>query len=128
MPTARRRFSYCALILICTAAASSPRPWVVDGDTVEFRGERIRIENLDAPEIGERSRCALERKRGFAAKRYAIRLMKKGSRFQVYGFDHVDPFGRKVARLRIDGRDFGELMIRAGMARPWRGRTSNWCA
>jgi endonuclease YncB( thermonuclease family) len=101
---------------------------VIDGDTFDYRGERIRVENLDAPEIGARSRCALERTRGFAAKRKAIQIMKSGSRFEVYGRDHIDRFGRQVARLRVDGRDFGNIMVSAGVARPWRGRPSNWCS
>jgi endonuclease YncB( thermonuclease family) len=110
-----------------TIAARPDRPWVIDGDTVIWRGKHIRIENLDAPEIGDRSRCKLERERGYGAKRYAIRLMQAGRTFEVYGFDHIDRFGRTVARLKVDGRDFGDLMMAAGVARPWRGGTSNWC-
>lgn len=122
-----KQFSLPLSLLVLLGNMSQSRPWVIDGDTVNFRGERIRIENLDAPEIGDRSRCALERKRGYAAKRQAIRLVKQGSKFTIYGRDHVDRFGRTVARLQIDGRDFGELMVRAGVARPWRGGPSNWC-
>jgi endonuclease YncB( thermonuclease family) len=110
-----------------TVAARPERPWVIDGDTVVWHGKHIRIENLDAPEIGEHSRCALELQRGQAAKRFAIRLVQTGRTFELYGFDHIDRFGRTVARLKIDGRDFGELMMAAGVARPWRGRTSDWC-
>jgi micrococcal nuclease len=115
------------VLALLSIAARSAHPWVIDGDTVEYRGERIRIENLDAPEIGERSRCAQERERGYAAKRQAIQLINGGSRFEIYSRDHIDRFGRTVARLKIDGNDFGAMMIRAGVARPWRGGPSNWC-
>lgn len=128
IPRSAYRIGVLGILLLCTTAANSYRPWIIDGDTFDYRGERIRVENLDAPEIGERSRCALERQRGFAAKRYAIRLMKQGTRFEIYGFNHIDRFGRKVARLRIDGRDFGDLMVDAGVARYWRGGPSDWCS
>lgn len=118
-----------ALIVVAGTAhaRSSDRPWVIDGDTVVWRGKHLRIANLDAPEIGNRARCTLERERGLAAKRYAVWLVRHGSSFQTYAFDHIDVYGRTVARLRINGRDFGSLMIAARVARPWRGRTSDWC-
>ena len=85
--------------LLFLAAASNDRPWVIDGDTVIWHGERIRIANLDAPEIGDRSRCAHERQLGYAAKHYAIQLVKRGANFQIYGYKHVDRFGRTVANM-----------------------------
>lgn len=116
------------LILAASLELVADRPWVVDGDTVDFEGERIRNSNLDAPEIGSRSRCALERKLGLEARSYAIQLVKHGRDFQIYDRSHVDRFGRTVAKLNIDGRDFGTSMINAGKGRKWTGRTSNWCS
>jgi endonuclease YncB( thermonuclease family) len=39
----------------------------------------------------------------------------------------MDQYGRTLAFVRIDGRDYGEIMIERGLARPWRGRREPWC-
>jgi endonuclease YncB( thermonuclease family) len=39
---------------------------VVDGDTFWFRGEKIRIADIDTPELSP-PRCERERERGLAA-------------------------------------------------------------
>lgn len=127
MGAALRKCAAILLIFTTAAAGDDRRPWVIDGDTVVWHGTHIRIANLDAPEIGDHARCTLELQRGLAAKRYAIRLMERGRQFEVYGFDHIDKYGRTVELLSVDGQDFGQLMMGAGMARPWRGHTSDWC-
>jgi hypothetical protein len=35
--------------------------YVIDGDTIEALGKRIRLVGFDAPELGEHARCGLER-------------------------------------------------------------------
>jgi hypothetical protein len=39
------------------------RPTVIDGDTVRWRGEKVRLVGFDAPESGNRARCQSERVR-----------------------------------------------------------------
>lgn len=107
------------LVLTAVIAVTSP-PRVIDGDTLVFGNEHVRIVNLDAPDIGSHARCALERERGLAARGYA-RAVSMGER------QGRDRYGRTLARVRVDGRDFGQAMIAAGHGRPWRGRSSNWC-
>lgn len=41
--------------------------YVVDGDTIHYNGEKIRIANIDAPEIGK-AKCDSKLKRGLEAK------------------------------------------------------------
>lgn len=99
---------------------------VIDGDTVRYGRLRLRIENLDAPDIGDHARCALEAQRGRASKAYAEGLLR-GRQVQIQPAGRTDRYGRELVRLSIGGRDFGQSMISAGHGRPWRGRSSDWC-
>jgi endonuclease YncB( thermonuclease family) len=45
--------------------------YVVDGDTIEARGKRIRLVGFDAPELGYHAHCGLER---MLAARATLRL------------------------------------------------------
>jgi len=51
---------------------------VVDGDTFWFEGTKIRISDIDAPEISE-PRCPSERQAGETAKRRLLELLNEGS-------------------------------------------------
>ncbi|MEO1905391.1 MAG: hypothetical protein ABGX08_00005, partial [Citromicrobium sp.] len=39
----------------------------------------------------------------------------------------TDRYGRTLARLTVDGRDVGTVLVSMGLARPWRGRREGWC-
>lgn len=50
---------------------------VVDGDTFWFRGEKIRIADIDTPELSP-PRCERERERGLAAKQRLLDILNSG--------------------------------------------------
>lgn len=104
-------------------------PWVIDGDTIEDRadGVRYRLANIDAPETGDNAKCFRERELGEAAKSAAIKLVRTASDVAVRRTWRIDRYGRRVAFVLVDGRDLGELLVRHGLARPWRGRRRRWC-
>ena len=112
-----------ALLLL----ASSGSLYVIDGDTLAFGRERVRIANLDAPDVGSHAHCALEQRRGEAARAFALSVMRRAAVVQVVDRQGRDRYGRTLARVMIDDRDFGRVMIAAGHGRPWRGRSSDWC-
>jgi micrococcal nuclease len=116
-----------ALVAVALVLVSSTSPYVVDGDTLAFGRERVRIANLDAPDVGIHARCALEQRRGEGAKSYAQGLIRNASLIEIVHRNGLDRFGRTLARVQVDGRDFAGLMIAAGYGRPWRGRSSDWC-
>lgn len=116
-----------AICLILLSGAASPRLTVIDGDTLRLGRERLRIENLDAPDIGAHARCDLERARGNAARAYAQRLVSRTIWFEIVPTGRRDRYGRLVVRVLFDGQDFGNAMIEAGHGRAWRGRSSDWC-
>lgn len=101
----------------------------IDGDTFARRGDgtRIRVANIDTPETGARTRCAAEQARGELAKFRAGEMLRTAAEVQVEPVGRTDMYGRTVAYVSIDGRDFGLTMIRENLARPWRGRREPWC-
>lgn len=114
--------------LLCLSAASYPHGLrVVDGDTLARGDVRLRLVNLDAPELGNRARCDAERRRGEGSRDYARALIASASSVVVHPSGRVDRYKRPLVRVSVDGRDFAALMIAAGHGRPWRGRSSDWC-
>lgn len=108
------------------AHASEQSLRVIDGDTLRAGRERLRIENLDAPDIGSHAKCALEARRGSRSAAYAQKLISRGP-ISIRPIGRRDRYGRKLVRAYVGGKDFARLMIAAGHGRPWRGRSSNWC-
>jgi micrococcal nuclease len=85
---------------------------VADGDTIEAQlaGEtrpiRIRLEGIDAPEIGE----AFSRE----AQTFLQTLVRNPA-VRVTGRD-LDNYGRLVARVAASGQDASTALVRAGLA------------
>jgi micrococcal nuclease len=102
---------------------------VIDGDTLEDMRDDItyRIVNIDTPETGLRARCAAERDLGNRATQAARALVSDARRLEFRATGRTDRYGRTIAFVVIDGRDMGETLIEAGLARPWRGRREPWC-
>ena len=103
---------------------------VVDGDTVVIGRERIRISNLDAPEMPGHAFCDREEQLARQAKQMLHdELFGPGKAVVLVrdvGRTH-DKYGRTLAHLTVDGVDVADGLIAAGVARPWRGRSSNYC-
>jgi micrococcal nuclease len=98
---------------------------VIDGDTFAMGGQRIRIAGIDAPETHP-SRCADEARLGFAATQKLKQLLGSG-RVTLSGAIH-DKYGRDVRQVQVGGRDVGEIMIGAGLARSYDGaKRQPWC-
>lgn len=102
---------------------------VVDGDTVDDpeTGIRYRLANIDCPETDDRARCYRERTRGEQAKGAAEIIFSAAQDIELRPTGKIDRYGRTVAFIRVDGRDYGELMIEKGFAQPWNGRRESWC-
>lgn len=101
-----------------------------DGDTCTADREilpgrdRIRIENIDAPEIS--GRCWFEIGMAQHARDW-MRAAVVGRIVEVTNI-RADRYPRRVdARVRLDGVDVGESIVAAGLARPWRGHREEWC-
>ncbi|HWK40789.1 MAG TPA: thermonuclease family protein [Croceibacterium sp.] len=95
---------------------------MVDGDTFWINGEKVRIETIDAPEIN--GQCPYERQLAAQARDRLAVLLGAGFQMQRNG---ADRYGRTLARITVQGRDAGAILISEGLARPWEGRRRPWC-
>ena len=88
---------------------------VIDGDTIEVAGQRIRLHGIDAPE--SRQMCLAEGVRWRCGQRAALRLAGKIGRSTVTckGRD-TDRYGRTVAICYVRGEDLNHWMVINGWA------------
>lgn len=100
----------------------------IDGDTYLCRGERIRVENIDTPEM--HARCESELDAARAARLFAQAALDGALQIEIKVYEKRprDRYGRTLARVLVDGDDLGEIMIAAKLARPYHGeRRLSWC-
>lgn len=92
------------------------RASVIDGDTLEVQGERIRLYGIDAPEAGQS--CLDARGRSYrCGQRAAFALSDKvGARPVLCQSTGRDRYGRMVARCSLAGEDLQAWMVRNGHA------------
>lgn len=99
---------------------------VVDGDTFWFRRQKIRIADIDAPELSP-PRCAEERQKGEVAKRRLLELLNDGPFSLTIGVRNEDRYGRKLRTVTRYDQSLGEVLVDEGLARHWSGGRRPWC-
>ena len=100
---------------------------VVDGDTLWIDGQKIRVADIDAPEIST-PRCGSELALGNRATDRLIELVNDGPfELQAWPGRDTDRYGRKLRVLVRDGRSLGDRLVSEGLARTWSGRREPWC-
>lgn len=99
---------------------------IVDGDTFWFQRQKIRIADIDAPELSP-SRCTYEREKGEVAKQRLLDLLNAGPFSLSTGDRDRDRHGRKLRVVMRGGRSIGERLIEEDLARPWDGARRPWC-
>jgi endonuclease YncB( thermonuclease family) len=94
---------------------------VIDGDTIEIHGQRIRFNGIDAPESdqlcsdvdGKKYRC------GGEAAKFLQQFLQKSSPTKC-DFVDWDRYGRYVGDCyRADGKGVAAAIVRAGYAVDW---------
>jgi endonuclease YncB( thermonuclease family) len=100
---------------------------VIDGDTIRYRGVKIRLADIDTPEIFS-PKCASEAARGQRATERLLELINAGS-FDLVpsGSRDQDRYGRKLRILVRNGRSLGDTLVAEGLARRWDGARRSWC-
>jgi endonuclease YncB( thermonuclease family) len=108
---------------------ASPRQQncVVDGDTIRYGGVKIRLADLDAPEVFS-PQCPGEAALGQRATRRLLQLINAGP-FELVrsGSRDEDRYGRKLRVIERGGRSLAATLIAEGLARPWDGARRSWC-
>ena len=103
------------------------RSCVIDGDTIRHGWTKIRIADIDTPEISE-PKCASEAALGHRAKERLLELLNDGP-FEIVhpGGRDEDVYGRKLRVITRDGRSLGMILVDEGLARRWTGSRRSWC-
>ena len=117
-----------ALILFAAGALSicAPGPrdnCVVDGDTFWLAGEKIRIADIDTPELN--GQCSAEIQRAILAQERMLALLN-ASPFNLHR-EGKDLYGRTLAVVINSEGSIGDQLVREGLARTWSGRREPWC-
>ena len=115
-------------IVLAAAAMLCASPQVHDGDSLRCGSERIRIANIDAPELDGSPKCQGPRRPRSAwcdpaageAARQALAALIAGGRRVTIVRTGTDAYGRTLALVQVDGIDAGEWLIKQGLARRWR--------
>src|SRR5215218_1371902 len=110
-------------LAVATASPSSAAPEiiagrasVIDGDTIEIRGERIRLFGIDAPEAGQTCRGAKGEEYRCGQKAALVLDARIGDGVVTCERKDRDRYGRTVAVCRVYGEDLGAWMVGLGWA------------
>jgi endonuclease YncB( thermonuclease family) len=119
-----------ALFFLCVFGALTPSPAlqtneaplegmvvVIDGDTIELAGERVRLEGIDAPEMAQT--CKTAAGADWACGREAQKKLISLTQDQTVACDRKgqDKYGRTLAVCFADGEDINAILVKAGLAR-----------
>jgi endonuclease YncB( thermonuclease family) len=109
--------AWCVLAGFAAAAEELSGPArVIDSNTLEIGGRRLRLIGVDAPDLGQT--CPTRKGEAYPCGRVAaqtlVRLVKDGP-LECRG-ERTDPAGRLLARCAIRGFDVGEQYILTGRA------------
>ena len=104
---------------------------VTDGDTVTLwcgglRFTPTRLTGFDTPEIFS-PQCLSERMLGLRATMALRGLMWSAGRIE-FELGGQDRYGRRLARMTVDGVSVGGKLVARGLARPYTGgQRQSWC-
>lgn len=99
---------------------------VVDGDTIWLRGEKIRIADIDTPEISS-PRCPAELQRGRQATQRMVELLNTGP-FTLEPIDRAqDRYGRALFVVTRGGASVGGALVNEGLAVWYGNGRPDWC-
>lgn len=103
------------------------RASVIDGDTLEIHGVRIRLHGIDAPEGGQT--CLVRQEKNRCGQRAALALADKiGEATVLCEPRDIDRYNRVVAVCHAKGKDLNGWMVASGWALAYRHYSSDYIA
>jgi len=107
---------FALLLWLSAGQAASQAIRVIDGDTFQLADTRIRILDIDAPELGQICKTSTGKsyKCGESSAKALGELLDLG-RVRCAG-RKTDSYGRLLATCTVGGQDIGALMVAAGEA------------
>jgi micrococcal nuclease len=143
-----RYWLYCTLLLNLLGAptfAAAPRPdygsvridevsSIYDGDTIRVTirawpavaGERVpvRLYGIDTPELRDKRPRVYDLAR--RAKQFSVAQLRGAKRIELRQIRR-DKYFRLLAEVWVDGRNLSDLLLKAGLAKPYfGGRKVSW--
>lgn len=123
------RTACLALALLLSYAASAAdltgRASVIDGDTIEIHGQRIRLFGIDAPE--SRQTCEAAGREYRCGQQAALALADHlGQRTVRCEQRDTDRYRRVVAICTVAGQDVGAWLVRQGWALAFRRYSTDY--
>jgi endonuclease YncB( thermonuclease family) len=118
------RKKIAALLLLASTGAALPgqltvQASIVDGDTLEIHGTRIRLWGIDAPETTQLCRGDDSQQYRCGAKSANDLDAFIAGRPVSCDPISLDQYGRTVATCSVAGGDLGEWLVRSGLALDW---------
>ena len=109
-------FSILMQTYTLNAETVSGRVTVIDGDTLEMRGQRIRLHGIDAPESGQS--CTDKNGMTYRCGQISANQMASYVRGKTVSCNvsDKDRYGRLVAACYVNGEDINERLVREGWA------------
>ena len=100
---------------------------VVDGDTIWLDGVNLRLQSYDTPEpysqiCGGDAEVTLANR---ASARLLQLLNQNPFTVETFGLDITGE--RRLATVRVNGRDLGDILIEEKLARRWPDGEEFWC-
>lgn len=112
------------LVLLASGAGAAEliigRASVVDGDTLEVHGRRVRLFGIDAPEAGQTCQDAHGQAYRCGQKAASTLEARIGGGVVTCEPTDIDRYGREVAVCRVFGEDLGAWMVGLGWAVAYR--------
>jgi endonuclease YncB( thermonuclease family) len=108
-----------SIVVVAHADDFVGRASVIDGDTLELHGTRIRLWGIDAPESNQlcRGEDSLQYQCGAkAANELDAFLNRRPINCSPISLDR---YGRTVAKCAVDGLDIAEWLVTNGLALDW---------
>lgn len=101
---------------------------VVDGDTIWYRGEKIRLVGFDTPEVSNPG-CAREARLGRQATLRLQEWLNEGAFSLSANPDGraEDRYGRSLLVVSRGGQNVGDIMLAEGLAERRGGEANVWC-
>jgi endonuclease YncB( thermonuclease family) len=119
----RTRWVICLMLLVASGSANSAdmvgQASIIDGDTLEIHGSRIRLWGIDAPESSQlcRGDDSLQYQCGAKAANDLDAFIAR--RLLNCLPISLDRYGRTVATCSVGGTDLGDWLVRNGLALDW---------
>ena len=101
---------------LLNAETVTGRATVIDGDTIEIHGQRIRLHGIDAPESGQS--CINKNGSNYRCGQFSANQMAKYVSGQTVNCNvkEKDRYGRLVAACFVKGEDINERLVLEGWA------------